>query len=115
MSALFGLIQPELWYYEVANGITIAVRRNRISENQGKAFIEELQAIPVKLYNIVPIIKKAYKEAIKFKYTVYDMVYLSTAESENIQLISGDEKLVNAVKDSKSFVTHISNIRKIIQ
>ena len=31
-------------YYEVANGITTAVRRNRIPEEDGIMFVEELQA-----------------------------------------------------------------------
>ncbi len=91
------------------------MRRNRISEKQGKTFIEEFQAIPAKQYNIVPHLKRAYKDAIKFNYTIYDMVYLAIAESENVPLISGDEKLVNAVKAGKSFVTYISDIGKILQ
>ena len=32
---------PDLWKYEVANGIRTAVFRKRITENQGKTFIDE--------------------------------------------------------------------------
>ena len=105
------LVLPELWYYEVANGITTAVRRNRISEDEGKLFIEELQSIPVRLYQIAPNINRIYEDAVKYKYAIYDIAYLAVAELENIQFITGDEKLVNAVKDTNQFIKHISDFK----
>lgn len=35
-------IVPDLWHYEVANGIRTAVFRKRINKKQGKVFIDEL-------------------------------------------------------------------------
>ncbi|MBM4135611.1 MAG: type II toxin-antitoxin system VapC family toxin [Nitrospira sp.] len=109
------LILPELWYCEVANGITTAVRRNRISEKQGKMFIEELQAIPMEQYNIATHINRIYKDAVKYKYAIYDMVYLAIAELEEIQFISSDERLVNTVKSTKPFVKYVSDLKNILK
>jgi len=105
------LIIPELWYYEVANGITTAVRRKRITEEDGMMFVEELQSIPASLCEIIPNIKKTYQDAVKYQHAIYDMAYLTVAELENIQFITGDEKLINTVADTKLFVKHISGLK----
>jgi predicted nucleic acid-binding protein len=75
------LVLPELWLYEVANGVTTAARRNRISVEDGALFIEELQAIPFKLYPIASHLNMIYNNAARYKYAVYDMVYVTIAET----------------------------------
>lgn len=104
------LILPELWYYEVANGIMTAVRRNRISEKLSLKFIEELYAVPVEQCQIIPHINKIYKAATRYKYAIYDMTYLIVAELENIPFITGDKKLFNTLKNTKPFVRYLSDL-----
>lgn len=78
-------------------------------------FVEELQSIPTMPYEIIPNIKKTYQDAVKYKHVIYDMVYLTVAELENIQFITGDEKLINTVTDTKLFVKHISELKDILK
>ena len=108
------IVVPELWYCEIVNGITVAVKRNRISEKQGLKFIEELSAIPAKQYQITSHMNKIFKRAVKYKSTSYDMTYLIIAELEDILFITGDKKLFDAVKHDRPFVKYVSDVKKII-
>jgi predicted nucleic acid-binding protein len=107
------LMVPELWLYEITNGINIAVKRDRITKELGQEFIEELQSIKITQIPIISYLQKIYEEAQIYRYAVYDISYMVIAEIENIPLITGDEKFFNTVKGNKSFVRYLSNLERI--
>lgn len=108
------LIVPELWFYEITNGINTAVKRERITKEMAKDFIEELKAVTVTLIPAVNHLTKVYEEASKYNYAIYDMVYMVIAENENIPLLIADDKFIETVKNDKTFVVHLSDYRRII-
>lgn len=107
------LMVPELWLYEITNGINIAVKRDRITKELGQEFIEELQSIKITQIPIVSYLQTIYEEAQIYRYAVYDISYMVIAEIENIPLITGDEKFFNTVKGNKSFVRYLSDLERI--
>ena len=108
------IVVPELWFYEIANGINTAAKRERISNDMALDFLEELQSLNPTIVSVVPLISKAYKEAVKYTCAIYDIVYMIIAESESISLITADERFFDRVKNDKTFVTHLSKYHKIV-
>ena len=107
------LVVPELWLYEITNGINIAVKRDRITKELGQEFIEELQSIKITQIPIISYLQTIYEEAQIYKYAVYDISYMVIAEIVHIPLITGDEKFFNTVKGNKPFVKYLSDLERI--
>jgi predicted nucleic acid-binding protein len=101
-------VVPDLWYYEVVNGIRTAVFRKRITKKQGRTFIIEMLSLGFETMSIVFYLPKIFDYAIKYKYAIYDLSYLVLAEEQKIQCVTGDTKFFNTVKDDLSFVYHLS-------
>jgi predicted nucleic acid-binding protein len=101
-------VVPDLWHYEVANGIRTAVFRKRINKKQGKAFIDELLSMGFDTRSIIFNLPKVFDYAVKYKYAIYDISYVVLAEQEKIDFVTGDVKLLNTVKDDLKFVYHLS-------
>ena len=40
-------VVPPLWFYEVGNGLTMAVRRKRITDNQMAGYLTRLPGLPI--------------------------------------------------------------------
>lgn len=105
------LVVPELWLYEIANGINTAVKRGRISNDTGEEFIEELQSITATLVPVNSYLTKTYKESAKYNHAIYDIVYMVVAENKQIPFITADKKFCDKVKSKKPFVTHLSDCK----
>ena len=102
-------VVPDLWHYEVVNGIRTAVLRKRINRNQGKTFVDELLSVDFETRSIVPYLPKVYAYAVKYKYAIYDFSYAVLAEQQKIDFVTGDERFFNAVKEDLKFVYHLSS------
>lgn len=109
------LVVPELWFYEIANGINTAVKRGRISNDTGEEFIEELQSVTATLVPVNSHLSKTYKESAKYNHAIYDIVYMVVAESEQIPFITADKKFSDKVKGEKPFVTHLSDCNDFVK
>ena len=108
------LVVPELWFYEIANGLNVAVRRQRISRKLGSEFVEELQAVGVTQIPVASQLGEIFQAAQKYGCAVYDIAYLIIAEQEGIYLVTGDRKFFNVVAGEKSFVKYLSDLTQIL-
>jgi predicted nucleic acid-binding protein len=93
------LIAPALLEFEVINGLRIAGKRGRMSnesiEAAARAFLDlDLRFVPLSFYA-----EKALKIAEKYDLSVYDASYLALAADSGIDLLTADEKLLKAAKD----------------
>jgi predicted nucleic acid-binding protein len=102
-------VVPDLWYYEVANGIRTAVSRKRITKKEGKAFIDELASMGFENHSIINYLPKVFEYAVKYKYAVYDLSYLVLAEEHKIDFVTGDARFRNVVGDDLRFVFYLSD------
>ena len=99
---------PFIFRAEFANGLTIAVRRNRIdrgSRSEALAFMEAL-----KLVHDVDgkdRMNQAVDLADAYGLTVYDAIYLDLAQQRRLPLATFDKKLIAA--------THHAGVRLAVQ
>lgn len=78
---------------------TVAVLRKRwiagtISERRFEAAVEDLEMIGLDRYPTLPFMGRAYE--LRAKVTAYDATYVALAEILGCELLSGDQRLVNA-------------------
>ena len=86
---------PGIWPLEVANGLIVAERKNRLSEADAAYFAELLNGLEIKvdaarldytLHKILPLARE-------HKLSAYDASYLDLALREGLPLATRDQKL----------------------
>ncbi len=100
---------PALLPYELSNAVWQAERRGRITRSQADRIIQsfgnlDIEIIPQPWGEMLPLARQ-------FDRSVYDAAYLSLAERLGEPLITGDERLYNAVKGKLDFVLYIADFQ----
>lgn len=97
LSGLVLLIAPDHIRYEVASAIHTAVRMARITEEDGRAAIEQFLGWHLPTATGDGLIIAAYDIARRFGCGFYDGLYLATADHIGAPLIHADRRLHNAL------------------
>lgn len=84
----FPLLAPTLWVYEIINGLWVAVRRQRLPQEELRATLEDFLTIGVRL--IMPDAYRICEMASRYDLAAYDAAYLATAEETGMPLWVGD-------------------------
>jgi predicted nucleic acid-binding protein len=87
---------PALLPYELSNAVWQAERRGRISRLQADDIIRafaglDIEILPQQWGEILPLARR-------FNRSAYDAAYLALAEQTGEPLITGDERLFNAIR-----------------
>ena len=90
-----GAIVPSLWRLEVANSLTVAVRRGRIDESFRSASLADLAILDIAtdLYTDQHAWNETLSLADRFKLTLYDAAYLELATRRGLPLATLDGDL----------------------
>ena len=90
-----GAFVPALWRLEVANSLTIAVRRGRIDVEFRRAALDDLALLDITTDNQTDT--HAWTETLQladlFRLTLYDAAYLELAHRRGVPLATLDEDL----------------------
>ena len=93
-----GAIVPGIWHLEIANSLTVAVRRNRITAEFRDVVLADLTQIDIATDPDTN--KNAWSATLRladvYKLTLYDAAYLELAQRRQLPLASLDEALVTA-------------------
>jgi len=96
-----GGLVPTLWYWEVANVLTFAVRKKRLSADAAATRFSLLQALPITTDPEAQ--RRAWREtfllAQAHTLTAYDAAYLELARRTGLPLASKDGDLRNAARN----------------
>ncbi len=99
------LAAPTLILYELVNGIRQAGRRERITAQEGEAILESFEQLGIELA-AVPW-KETLTLAREFDRSADDAACLALARTRRDRLVTGDERLYNAVRDQLDWVEWI--------
>jgi len=90
-----GALVPALWRLEVANSLTIAVRRGRVDAEFRRAALDDLALLDITTDNQTDT--HAWAETLqladRFRLTLYDAAYLELAHRRGVPLATLDEDL----------------------
>lgn len=97
-----GAFVPSLWSLEVANALTIAARRNRISFQERNDVLYDLSFFEISIDSETD--RHAWKATLlladHYKLTVYDASYLELAQRKRLPLVTLDKELCSAAKSA---------------
>jgi predicted nucleic acid-binding protein len=103
----FSLYAPNLWVYEIVNGLVMAMRRGRITETDAEKSLEYIFALGIKEKRAEPL--QIYTIAQKYGISAYDAAYLAVADSEGAEFWTGDNELYQAVATELIWVKWIGD------
>lgn len=105
------LITPTLFTYEILSAINTAIQRKRISEEEGYKAMVYLTSLGIELRPFDELILPTFYMARRYSLSPYDCAYLSLAEKEKCDFLTGDRKLFNALKRRLPWVKWIGDYR----
>jgi predicted nucleic acid-binding protein len=121
MFAAFGagaidLFAPFVIFYEFPRTMLRAVRDSRISSTRGREAIELFFRLPIELIGATPltapdILLSGYSTAIRMSRSYYDAVFLSTAETLGIPLVTADGRMRNSLHGRTSALLWLGDIQ----
>ena len=90
-------VVPWLWFYEMGNALTVAMRRNRIAIDQLEEILQMLEQMPIDVdppdrADLLRLSHVARKHGL----TTYDAAYLNLAIREKLPLATADQALKEA-------------------
>ncbi|HEX05227.1 MAG TPA: PIN domain-containing protein [Bacteroidetes bacterium] len=103
------LLVPPLFQPEIANGVLVAVRMGRISEELAYEILSQIENLNIPIAT-PPSPQEICRLAIEYGRSAYDATYLSLLDDTSF-LVTGDKKLYNAIKDRMTKVVWIEEYR----
>ncbi len=97
-----GASVPPLWRYEVANGLQMAIRRQRITPDYRTRSLDKIDELPITIDpdGLSEIWSTTIKLADLYRLTVYDAAYLELAQRRRLPLATLDAALSKAARES---------------
>jgi len=88
---------PSIWWYEVRNGLIMAERRRRLTEDQTNAFLRRVARFRVTIGGL-PDEGALILLSRRHRLTFYDAAYLELALREGLDLATLDNELADAAR-----------------
>lgn len=95
-----GAIVPALWRLEIANSLTVAVRRGRILSQFRDGVLTDLAMLDIIVdeYTDAKAWNETLRLADRFRLTAYDAAYLELAQRRSLALATLDRDLIAAAR-----------------
>jgi predicted nucleic acid-binding protein len=103
------LFAPTILPYEVLNALLVAERMARIAKKVTKKAFHAFLELEIVFQDAFSDYPDILSMARSFQRSAYDASYLSLAKKNNIDLVTGDKRLYNAVKDKLKWVKWVGD------
>lgn len=103
------IVVPEFFYSEIAHVFVKRLRRKMITFEQALLELDEAMELPIEFYPDRELADVALENALRFKISVYDSLYLSLAEIYVAPLITADEALLKACQKKFDFIESLQD------
>jgi len=91
------LLAPDLIEAEIGNVLWKAARRNRISPAEAENSLQRFTALGIQVVPTFDLLGQALQIAVACDRSFYDSLYVALALTTKTELITADERLVNAL------------------
>ncbi len=109
------LIAPDYFLVEAANVLWKKTRRDEIGLEDGRQILAALQNSPIQSRDAQSLLYASFDLANQTGRSLYDCLYLYLATQENCQMVTADEKLYNALRNTtwSSYLLWIENVSSL--
>jgi predicted nucleic acid-binding protein len=104
------LIAPDTFPVEIAHALTRAERQKIIRPPQGAKRLAALMRVRPLLHLYLPLLSRAFAISSAYWVGVYDCIYVALAEQQNCELVTADNKLVNALQKDFPFIISLATM-----
>jgi predicted nucleic acid-binding protein len=100
---------PALWWYEMANALTMAQRRRRLPESDGVRVIELYASLPIQtdLHLNADMAWRFHSLAKEYGLSAYDAAYLELAQRKGFGLATLDRNLITVARKAGVTTPHL--------
>ncbi len=100
---------PALWWYELANALTMAQRRRRLLESDGLRAIELYASLPIQTDTHLnsDVAWRFHSLAKEYNLSAYDAAYLELAQRKGFGLATLDRNLTTAARKAGVATPHL--------
>ena len=103
------LLTPTLFDYEITNALRVAVTRQRLSEPEAVAALNDFSQYTILRYDFASLYSLAFQLSGQHQRSAYDSAYLALAQSLGLWFFTGDKRLFNAVGQPLAWVKWIGD------
>src|ERR671939_23304 len=97
-NGLLSFLAPDLINAEFGNIIWKKHLFQGLAASDAQNVLDKYRQLQFTFIPTAELLEDAYKIAVRHRRTVYDALYLALSVRENCQVVTADEKLVNAVR-----------------
>ena len=94
------LIVPDLLFAEVGNALWKRWHKGEIAPDDVRATLAALEALPLRVVQARLLVMAGSELAIKFRWPIYDCLYLALAMSRRCRVVTSDRRLYASLKRS---------------
>jgi predicted nucleic acid-binding protein len=110
LKSIHELIAPAHFPGEIASALTKAERQKLIPVGDARRLIQDILNTPPVLYAIDSLFYRAVELSSQTRTGFYDCLYVALAEQENCELVTADDKLINALQGQLSFILSLASL-----
>jgi predicted nucleic acid-binding protein len=88
---------PDLIYAEIASVVWKRRRRGEIDDEEAAGVLDDVLDLPLEITPSERLVRVALELAMRTNRTVYDCFYVALAVDRKTVMVSGDQRLVNAL------------------
>jgi|SRR5665213_1181417 len=91
---------PSLWSWEILNTVAVVIKRQRITADRGREFLEQLARLNITVDPAPPVadFPRLHSLARAHRLTAYDVAYLDLAKRLELPLATRDDDLMRAAR-----------------
>ncbi len=104
------LLAPDIFPIEVAHALARSGRRGIITPAQGPIFLADILASQPQLHHYIPLLWRAYSIASHARIGVYDCLYVALAERDGCEVVTADDRLVRALRQTYPFIKPLAEL-----
>lgn len=94
----YTLLVPDFFFSEIGNIFWKQVRFGTSTLEEAESNFNEIAITPIQVYHSKPLIPSALEIAVRVQQAVYDCVYLALAVNQGCQMVTADERFINALQ-----------------
>lgn len=96
------LLVPDFFFSEVTNILWKSIQKQGLSLEKARMSLEVIKQVDFKVFNSYDLAIQALELSVQVKQAVYDCIYLALAINNNCQMITADERFINAVQQNSN-------------
>lgn len=110
LEAAHDYIAPDLLFAEAGNAIWKKVRREELTQDEGRRLAMDLSRVAVEAVSMRGLLPDAHALALSTGITVYDAAYLTLAVRLETQMITGDVRFARTLADHPLLSPYVRSV-----